>query len=126
MAKVKMLGGDFDKLDAKFAKADIIFTLTDGKLSVMKVSDVTRTYFADQGAVRLPNAPRQLRADFDEARKTWPEPANMEVVLIFKDSRWAYIRATNRKDAKVIHSIAPDDQPAPPLGEDDGGEENAA
>jgi len=123
MAKIKMLGGDFDKLDAKFAKAEIIFTRKDGKLSVMKVKDVARTYFADQGTVRLLDAPKQLRTDFDEARKIWPEPANKEVVVVFKDGRWAYVRAANRKDANLIHNIAPDDQPSPPLAEDHDDEE---
>jgi hypothetical protein len=120
MAIVKTLGGDFEKLDAKFAKEEIIFTRKDATLSVMKVKDVACTYFVDEGAVRTLTSLPGLRVAFDEARKRWPEPANKEIVVVFKDGRWAYVRAANSKDAKIIHDIAPDDQ-APPLASNDGG-----
>lgn len=122
MTKVMVLGGDFAKTDAKFGKEEIAFHRKNNEadLEIVPRDDIASTYYATEDAIRRPDVPEQLRADFKEARRTLPDPAGSEVVVTFKDKRWAYVRAANQREARKIHT--PDnacDRAAPPAHDDD-------
>jgi hypothetical protein len=114
---IKVLGGDFDKIDGTFSKtAGFIFNPKSGKLAdiiIVKPEEVARTYYADDRAMTHADVPDELRAAYAEERKTLPHPANMELVVIFKDGRWTYIRVEKKLDALNIHQLAPGDRPPP-------------
>jgi hypothetical protein len=115
MAKVKVLGGDFDKIDADFAADQtFVFHREDGKRpNIVKPGEVARTYYADQGAMGHADVPAQLVAAFNKEHPDGSRADNMEVVIVLRDGRWAYLRADHTRTAKAIHNICPDDRPSP-------------
>jgi hypothetical protein len=131
MAKVKVLAGSFDKIDATFSKTEgFIFISKTGKLTdivIMNPEKVACTYYADPESrpMTRPDVSEELRAAYEEARRTLPHPAGKDVVVIFKDGRWTYVRAETKRDAIDIHQLnsAQDDRPPPPLNDPDDRDE---
>ena len=108
---VQVLGGSFGKLEgATFGTDEIIFPRKDGKHhDIVQVTEVARTFYADERNVRRPDhSPEGFPSAYYEARKTLGrDHDNKEVVVMFKDGSWAYIRTATRNAARIIKAYRP-------------------